>query len=296
MPRTRNDTSPPKKRAIPEWARGPFEAYLQNMGRLLSVVHISARGIKLLRGAPDLIALVHELRAELKTGEKQNAEKKLADAKREAELAQREVEDDFPVLHAWAVVAIWAQLEALIRTFVAAWIKHDESARKCEEIQRLKIRIGEYEAVPASMRHLLVVELLEREIGVGLRNGIQHFEAMLSPFELSGRVPKGITDIIYELGQVRNLITHNDSIIDRKFKDACPWHKGRIGARFHVDTAMFGRFHAACSTYALTLVTRIGPKFGVDMTEGIAATERQSQELAAHFRKSSRRRRNRVQQ
>jgi len=81
----------------------------------------------------------------------EESSRRLDKAREEAELAEREVASGFPVLHAWAVVGLWAHLESLIRTFLVEWLKHKRSARTIEQIARVKVRLGEYENIPRSL-------------------------------------------------------------------------------------------------------------------------------------------------
>ncbi len=112
-------------KGLPSWASTPFDQFLQDVERLVHVVRLSAIGIKMVRGTPGLIEAL--MKAEQESSEDKKAQ--LDKAKKEAALAQREVDSGFPVLHAWAIVALWAHLESLLRVFVASWLKNKRSPR-----------------------------------------------------------------------------------------------------------------------------------------------------------------------
>ena len=109
--------------------------------------------------------------------------------------------------------------------------------------------------------------MLEKELGAGLRSGVNRFEAMLEPFGLSGELPESIGRDMYEFGQVRNLIAHNASKVDRQFSDACPWLKVKIGDELYVSRDMITRYYIVTGKYVTLIICRIGEYFGVDMSE-----------------------------
>jgi hypothetical protein len=55
-------------------------------------------------------------------------EKDLLQAKGVAAIATREVKEGFPVLHAQAVVTLWAYLESFVRQVAADWILNHHSS------------------------------------------------------------------------------------------------------------------------------------------------------------------------
>lgn len=230
----------------------------------MQVVDLSAHGIAVVRGMPKVVEVLMDVEDKAEDVE---AKSKLERAQAEAILAKKEVKEEFPLLHAWAIISLWASLEAVIKSFVAEWLKHKPTAWRVEPIQRLKIRIGEYESIPRAERHLFVVELLERETGAGLKNGTTRFEALLTPFGLSGESPDIVRQIIFELGQVRNLIVHRGGRVDRIFREACPWVKIPLGHELKVSTKMWHKYNFVVSTYVTLLICRIGTYFEKDMSE-----------------------------
>jgi len=266
---------------VPDWAREPFNRFRLEVERLGQIIEIAAKGIGMFRATPEIIELLTEIdKLEKGSVPEENNEleddrkKELEDAREKAELAKHEVETGFPVLHAWAVVGLWALLESMIRTFAAQWIKHKRSAWQSEPIRSIKIKIGEYEAVPKEQRHLYVAEILEREIGVGAKRGISRFENMLEVFGLSGEIPEGLGKTIYEFCQVRNLMAHSASMVDRRFINDCPWIGVKVGEKLCVNSEMFGRYSFAAVAYVLLIRYRVGEHYGVDMSKNMISLEK----------------------
>ena len=92
---------------------------------------------------------------------------------------------------------------------------------------------------------------------------------MLEPFGLSGELPASLRREIYELSQVRNLIAHNASKVDRRFIDSCPWLGVKIGDEFIVSRDMFERYNYVTTVYATLIICRVGEHFGVDMSDDV---------------------------
>lgn len=241
-----------------------FEQFICETERLKQVIDLSARGISVVRGMPKVVEALMKVEDKAEDTE---AKSKLERAQAEAILAKKEVKEDFPLLHGWAVISIWALLEALIKSFVAEWLKRKPTAWRVEQIQRLKIRIGEYECIPRAERHLFVAELLERETGAGLKNGTARFEALLKPFGLSGECPDIVNRTIFELGQVRNLIVHRGGRVDRTFREACPWVQIPLGHELKVSNEMWHKYFEAVHIYIVLLICRVGTYYGKNMSE-----------------------------
>lgn len=122
---------------------------------------------------------------------------------------------------------------------------------------------------------MFVVEILERELGAALRKGIDRFEVMLAPFGLDGELPDLLRREIYELGQVRNVIAHNATKIDRRLLQACPWFKGKMGDYFQISPEMFNRYIFAATVYASLIICRVSEHFGVNMSESRTSMEKE---------------------
>ena len=93
-------------------------------------------------------------------------------AKQEASLAEIEVLNDFPLLHGQAVVTLWSYLESLSRSFITAWLRNQPDALFSTLISKLKVRLGEYEALSADEKTSYIFDLLEQDLGTNLRSGV----------------------------------------------------------------------------------------------------------------------------
>lgn len=109
-----------KKGSIPDWAKSPFQDFLDDADRLRSVVELSCRGIYLITNTPNVIKVLQETSSdeEKKKDYKENMKK----AEKDAALARKEWEADFPLTHGYAIIGLWSLLEQVIKTFCAEWV------------------------------------------------------------------------------------------------------------------------------------------------------------------------------
>jgi hypothetical protein len=219
-------------------------------------------GIAMLRGRQKAIEALGKV-----DGPDENYEKNLARAVRERELAQTEIDNDFPLLHEQATVALWASLEALIRSFAARWLMNKPGALQCDAVKKLKVRLGDYEALDASERCLWIVDLLDQDAGGALRVGVSRFESLLHPLELHGPVEEDCRKTLFELSQVRNVIVHRRALADKRLIDSCAWLSLKVGDRIRIKHAMWRHYNSAVAEYVLELIQRVRVSFGLPRYE-----------------------------
>jgi hypothetical protein len=197
-PSERADTA--TKPQMPDWALEVFKEFIDHGRKLGQVLRLSVMGIHMVRAGPDALKALAEgqrVLGEIDGNLAEQAER-LKEAERDRELAQHEVDHGFPLLYEQATVALWSSLEALIRTFVAKWLENSPDAWRCDEICRLRVRLGDYEALGRSDRCLWIVDLLDQETGGPLRNGVNRFECLLQPFGLGGKLDDKTQKVLFE--------------------------------------------------------------------------------------------------
>lgn len=252
--------TPPK--GLPDWATTAVKDFLDHQEDLARILQLSMSGIAMLRGRQTAIEAIGKA-----VGPDKDYEKNLARAVRERELAQTEIDNDFPLLHEQATVALWASLEALIRSFAARWLMNKPEALQSDAVKKLKVRIGEYEALDASERCFWIVDLLDQEAGGALRVGVSRFESLLHPLGLDGSVDEDCRKILFELSQVRNVIVHRRALADKRLIDSCPWLVLKVGDRIRIKHVMWRRYNSAVAAYILELIQRVRVSFGLPRYE-----------------------------
>ena len=250
----------PKPHA-PEWATQPFGEFLERTHRLGQLLHLSMSGISNLRGIPTLVELLAEVAEEYK----ERSHDRLKAAKKEAELAEKEVAEGFPILHAQTTISLWSNLEAAIRLFIVRWIQNDKKALKTETIQRLRVTISDYESLEGEDRYFYILDRLEQELSAPLKMGITRFESILEPFDLSGPVDENMRRDLFEFNQIRNVLVHRSGLADRRLINSCPWMNYKVGDAVKVSHEMIERYFEATYYYITELMVRVGMYFGLDV-------------------------------
>jgi hypothetical protein len=270
------------KNPRPGWRKRPFEQFLEFAKQVTDVVHLSMHGIATLRGAPQLVRALVRLDAVSGSAPSRtkNHKAQVKKAEAEAALARREVEQDFPLLHGQAVVALWSALESLARNIVTTWLTNAPETISNERVRRLRVPFFEYEDLPKRERIPYIVELLEREVEAPLKLGVGRFEELLDIVGLAGSVEERVRHDLFEMGQVRNAIVHRGGVADRRLVEACPWLSLKPGDHVHVSHEQFAKYVQAMQGYVLECIQRALVQAGVPRDQA----EKEDQGLDRHER------------
>lgn len=247
-------------RGVPDWASAPLRAFVDDQERLTDLVYLATRGIAQLQNMAEVNAFLQRTANTPEPAEE--AARKRALAERVTALATKEVSEGFPLLYAQAAVSRWSALEVLVRDLVAATLAKRLDLLCKEPISRLRVRVGEYEALTGDERSAYLVELLEQELQATFKLGIGRFECLLASVGLAGAVPEAIRRELFELSQVRNVLVHRRGIADKKFVERCPWLSHAVGTEVRVSHASLGRSYIAAVAYVLVIHQRLKVLFG----------------------------------
>lgn len=247
---------------VPAWAVSHFKSTVEAYETLGQLIHISEKGISVLRGMPKIVKVLADVEGSLSDPK---SKKRLDLAEKEAALAETEVEKDFPVLHGFAVVALWSGLEHFTKSLIALWLTHRKDALTAPSVQRLKVKLGDYLQLSKAEQAHYLVELLEQDLASPLKRGVSRFESLLELFSLGGSLPDGCAKTLFELQQVRNVIAHRNGIADRRLRSECPWLKVKLTQPVPVTREMLNHYFDAAMEYALTVFYRIGDAYGHDL-------------------------------
>ncbi len=253
-----SNTESDKKPTIPQWATEHFHQFLDHQKDLATVLHLSMSGISMLRGRHHAIKVLAEV-----DGRLQDEEENLKRASRERDLAQREIDNDFPLLHEQATVALWSALEALVRSFAATWLANSPGAWQKDAVRKLRVRLGEYEALDPADRCLWAIDLLDQETSGPLKHGLGRFEGLLETFQLHGPVREECRKKLFELSQVRHVVVHRRGKADRRLVNACPWLQVKPGDQIRISHVTWREYNDAVSDYVLELIQRVRVAFGL---------------------------------
>lgn len=244
---------------LPKWASNIFDAFVDKHERLSHVLLMSITGIRFIQKRHGLL---HELLEINGTLGKHDSKEKLRLAKKEMELAQREVEYDFPLLHEQATIALWSSLEALIRSLVAGCLANETSTWQLDSISRLQVRLGEYESLDHLEKCLWITDLLDQSTSAPNKSGINRFEKLLQPFNLHGSFDDKYSKSLYELHQIRNALVHRNGIVDRKLVSSCSWLDFKLGQQILISHEMWDKYQESLGKYVIAIAKRTKEQFG----------------------------------
>src|ERR1039457_5671193 len=244
---------------LPKWVSQVFKDFLDHQDRMMKVLDLSRSGIRSATVSPEIVEF-------LARGDGSEQEptvvKKLQDARAMAEFAQREIDNDFPVLHAQAVVSLWGSLETLSLTVVADWIMNSPEILHQDPWRGLKVKVGEYETLDGEQKASHLASSIDQGLGGPLKSGVTRFESLLETVGLKGSVSDEVRRGLWELHQIRNGIVHKRGKADRKFCDACPWLGLEPGTNISVTSEMYKSYYVTSHKYVVELICRAYESFG----------------------------------
>lgn len=241
-----------KKPEKHQWANDYFKAALDNMDRLLQVIRLSRQGIRTIPAMPQVIKVLG------------NGEDELERAEHRAELAQAEIDRKFSTLLGFGTVALWSWLETLVLDFVVLSIERRPASIKSLKAPKVRIDIAEYAQMRGRARAQFITELIDRELGGPLRNGMGRFDGLLEAIGMNVPLEDHYRRDIFELQQVRNCLSHRLGIVDARLAAACPWLKLKVGKPLSVSWGDFIRYGDACAQYLLLMLYEVGDLLGYD--------------------------------
>jgi hypothetical protein len=244
---------------LPRHAAVPLQLFVSTWKRNGHLLHLSMRGISILTSMPGIFSTLIENSG---LEEKAQLASDLAEAKKEAQLAEEECKTGFPLLHAHALVAMWAALEAAIEDMLVGILLNEPETLKKEAFAKIRVPFADFETKNKEERMRFLIDELGRNLG--RKNGVDAFEGLLHHFELSGSVTEEDRKLVWQTHHLRNVFVHRAACADRRLVEACPWLQLRVNDPVTVSHGEFVRCARALSSYALTITHRLGKRYAVD--------------------------------
>ncbi len=121
------------------------------------------------------------------------------------------------------IVGLWGALEATIIDFMVAWLTNEPNAIQNDAFSKVKIPLSEFETLEKEERIRLLIDEVERSQRSQNKAGLSRFKSLLATINLSGEIADETQKTLYELFNIRNVVVHRASIVDRRLLAACPW-------------------------------------------------------------------------
>lgn len=196
-------------------------------------------------------------------------QKDLKAARADAEFAAKEIKDGFPLLNAHALVGLWSALESAVEDALVGTLMNEKELLKSEAFAKLRIPLAEYDVLEQDERMRLLIQELRRGHPLEQTQGVDGMERLLGYMNLSGQVDPEVKKTMWEMQNVRNVIVHRGSIVDRRLMKNCPWLPFKLGEPLTVSYKDLHRYDMALHEYLFEIIRRLGLKYNVEIDDTI---------------------------
>lgn len=143
------------------WFSQPFDRFREYVRDTHRLCLLSVRGVHAVQQSLELTQVLYKDPSSF-TPEPGEVEAAIKQARQLADLARQEIENDFALMNAHALVGVWGALEACIDDTLTAILQHDREVRKSELFMRVKVSVAEFEELQADGRMRLLLDEAKR--------------------------------------------------------------------------------------------------------------------------------------
>jgi hypothetical protein len=259
------------RRATDEFAQ--LELFVEICYRALEESTQAVRKVELLEKSQELIKRAEKLLGE-KIGNSTFINNKALNKVREKAakveaFSQKQKCDGFTYLFSLAIVRLWGILEATIDDLAIDFLSKPDVCKEKNLIYNLKGPLLEFARASAEQQADYLCEKLKESVNARLKQGIGRFEAILEPIGLGGNIDDVARRILFELGQVRNIIIHKAALADRRFVESCPWLNIKAGMLLKINLHDFILYKVAAYYYLFLILIRTIELSGYKISENI---------------------------
>ncbi|MFA5203376.1 MAG: hypothetical protein WC708_03130 [Lentisphaeria bacterium] len=245
--------------------RPAFFSFTENICSLLKLLNIARCGINGLTNREKMVnSIVKVLEYYDEFDKADETKKELPKAKLVTDQAIMECENDFPLLHAQALILLWGALERLVLDILFYIIVNNNVYNEPGLVKmEIKVLVCEYENMDKEDRGRYLVRAIENDSrrGSKFKLGVDRFESILEVIGLAGSVSPEIKKVIYELQQFRNSIVHAGCLVDEKFIRLLPESGYKIGQKIMISSAQFMLYYEAVFEYSKIICDRALNKY-----------------------------------
>ncbi len=171
--------------------------------------------------------------------------------------AARETAAGFQIQKSQTIVALWSGLEVLIEDLFVAWISEFPSHLVDEHLQKTKVSLAEFILLDEENRIRALYQACVGSLPGTRASGVTRFESLLAPLKLAGPVDAQVSEAIFELHLLRNLIAHQAGRADAKFRKTDFGSTYALGEKVYLHDVQFRNYAAAVINYGHTLLLRV---------------------------------------
>jgi hypothetical protein len=264
------DEASKEDRELLDRFRPPFRFYSEYSREAVNLLSLSTSGIRRAVKVPAALKTLIRSEALTEDGSEwtEAQRRRLQEAEADAKLAQREIDEDFPLLFAHAVVGQWGAFEAMMDNFLLLWLRENPESLKEPESVKIRVSAADLTRLDHEQRTKLVLYELSKNLRVEFKLGVARFNELLDQLGLNVVADPAVRRDILEMQQVRHLWAHRGGICDAMFKDRCPWKETRLGERTKVTFEDFVRYMAATLEYNKGIYEKVLSHYDLVLVDG----------------------------
>jgi hypothetical protein len=168
----------------------------------------------------------------------------------------------FPYLWYLASVRLWTILEVAVDDIVLEMLQHPDLLPTDSVLEKLEGPLLSFLQGTAEDRADHLLTLLKEKLRASFRPGVGRLEVLLEPVGLGGPCHEKVRRTLLELSQVRHLVVHKNGLVDRRFRNACPWLELQVGQPLPLGHSNFVSYGLSVDWYDVELGNRIERCFG----------------------------------
>ncbi len=179
----------------------------------------------------------------------------LADDKRIAEFVNLEY-PGAPYLVGIAVIRLWSILEVAVDELALHLLTTLPQVRQQEAVKKLKGPLIDFVTLSPEDQAQQLLTQLKDDLRANLKAGISRFEDVFNALQVGGPVDENVKNTLFELSEVRNVLTHRTGTVDARLVKNCPKLKVAIGDKLNLTNKHYYAYIAATLWYINELYRR----------------------------------------
>lgn len=264
--------------ALPEGrqlVRTAVADFLRYVARVLDLTDLTQGGARVLVSIRDQL---QELDPE--SGSKDRS------IRERAALAESELDRDFPLLNAHALMGLWGALEACIDDVCVGWLIESRGEGAREAMQRVRVSLSDVYFLVEPERSQRLLDWIKANLGSERKQGAGQFESALAAIGIGGSIDEHVRQLLFYAKEMRNVVAHRGGRIDQRLLALGPEIvRAEIGETLSIRTAQVFAIASAMLVYAESLWRRIEHPASETLTDFPPWVE-STEQLLSNFRSS----------
>lgn len=203
-----------------------------------------------------------------------------------AALAESELNRDFPLLNANALMGLWGALEACIDDICVGWLIESGGERARESMQRVRVSLADVYFLTEPDRSRRLLDWIKANLGSELKQGSGQFESVFAAIGVEGTIDPHVRTLLFYAKEMRNVVAHRGGRIDERLLAlGANFVQAELGKPLMISTSQVFAVSSAMVVYAESLRHRVQLTAGEEADPpGLPPWVASTEELVSAFR------------